>query len=64
MRIIIALGTHGDMLPDQFAALAGTYCTQHVKILNSAGLHPDRLVRSNCRQRGRRLLFCGRRGCP
>jgi len=56
MRIIIALGTHGDILTNQFASLAGTYCTQHVKILNSAGLHPDRLVNIGTTDKGTPLL--------
>ena len=56
IRIIIALGTHKDMLPDQFASLAGAYCTQCVKILNSAGLHPDRLVDIGTTYKGTPLL--------
>lgn len=56
MQIIIALGTHGDILTDQFASLAGTYCTEHVKILNSAGLHPDRLVNIGTTYKGTPLL--------
>lgn len=56
MRIIIALGTHEDIQPDQFDCLAGTYCTRHVEIINSAGLHPDRLVNIGTTYKGTPLL--------
>jgi len=44
LRIIIASGTHADMTKDQFSALAGTFCAQHVEILNAANKNQDRLV--------------------
>ena len=56
IRIIIALGTHQDMMPDQSASLVGTYCTEHVKIINSAGLHPDRLVNIGTTYKGTPML--------
>jgi nickel-dependent lactate racemase len=56
MRIIIALGTHKDMRPDQFAALAGTDCPRQVEILNSAGTNPKRLVNIGTTYKGTPLL--------
>jgi len=44
IRIIIAGGTHEDMTKDQFSSLAGTFCAQHVEILNAANRNQDRLV--------------------
>ena len=44
VRIIIATGTHEDMKKDQFSSLAGTFCAQHVEILNAANRNQDRLV--------------------
>ncbi len=56
IKIIIALGTHEDISPDQFAALAGAYCTEHVKILNSASLDKDRLVNIGTTYKGTPLF--------
>jgi len=44
IRIIIAGGTHEDMKKDQFSSLAGTFCAQHIEILNAANKNQDRLV--------------------
>ena len=44
VRIIIATGTHEDMKKDQFSSLAGTFCAQHIEILNAANKNQDRLV--------------------
>jgi len=44
IKIIIASGTHDDIPEDRFSNLVGTYCTQHVKILNSANKNKNRLV--------------------
>jgi nickel-dependent lactate racemase len=56
IKIIIALGTHEDILPDLFATLAGDYCTKRVKILNSAGLNKDRLVNIGTTYKGTSLF--------
>ncbi len=44
IKIIIATGTHDDIPNDQFSSLAGTFCNQTVKILNSANKNKNRLV--------------------
>ena len=56
IKIIIALGTHKDISPNDFASLAGTYCTEHVTILNSAGLDKDRLVNIGTTYKGTPLF--------
>lgn len=44
IKIIIATGTHEDMVKDQFSSLAGTFCAQHIEILNAANRNQDRLA--------------------
>ncbi|WP_022663813.1 nickel-dependent lactate racemase [Desulfospira joergensenii] len=44
IKIIIALGTHGEISPDRFTELAGEFCRKNVEILNSANRDKDRLV--------------------
>ncbi|WP_300456150.1 nickel-dependent lactate racemase [Desulfobacula sp.] len=57
IKIIIALGTHEDMEKDQFAELAGNYCTQRVNILNSANKDQDRLVHLGKTYKNTHLTF-------
>jgi lactate racemase len=56
IKIIIALGTHKDISPDKFTALAGAYSTEHVTILNSAGQDKNRLVNIGTTYKGTPLL--------
>jgi len=56
IKIIIALGTHEDISPDNFADLAGAYCTEHVKILNSASLDKNRLINIGTTYKGTPLF--------
>jgi lactate racemase len=44
ITVIIALGTHAPIPASQFAQLAGETCVSRVRICNSAGLDPSRLV--------------------
>lgn len=44
ITIIIALGTHADLSPLTFAGLAGDYCAQNIRVLNSANANRDRLT--------------------
>ena len=44
ITIIIALGTHADLSPQTFAGLAGDYCAQNIRILNSANSNRERLT--------------------
>ncbi len=57
IKIIIALGTHGDMDTACFSGLAGTFCTQNVEILNSANKNQDRLVYIGDTHKGTRLTM-------
>lgn len=57
IQIIIALGTHEDMARENFAELAGTYCTQNVSILNSANKDQDRLVHMGKTYKNTHLAF-------
>ncbi len=43
-------------MPEQFSSLAGAYCIDRVKILNSAGLHKERLVNIGTTYKGTPLL--------
>ncbi len=55
IRIIIALGTHRDIRKERFASLCGE--GSKVKVLNSAGLDPTRLVTIGSTARGTPLTI-------
>lgn len=57
ITIIIALGTHRDMKKKDFSALAGAFCAQNIRIINSAGKNQDRLVCMGETHRGTPLFF-------
>lgn len=44
ITVIIALGTHKEIPPSGFDALSGSGTRDRVRVINSAGLDPDRLV--------------------
>ena len=43
ITIVIALGTHADMAPGRFAQLAGGFCAQNIRIINSANKNRNQL---------------------
>jgi len=52
ITVIIALGTHAPIPASRFDALAGTQTVQKVRICNSAGLDPSRLIEIGTTSRG------------
>jgi lactate racemase len=52
ITVIIALGTHAPIPETRFALLAGQTCVSRVRICNSAGLDPSRLVDIGTTSRG------------
>lgn len=57
ITIIIALGTHKDIDADGFAELAGEYCAQNIRIVNSANVNKDRLTRISTTTRNTQLTI-------
>lgn len=52
ITVIIALGTHAPIPETRFAGLAGQICANRVRICNSAGLDPFRLIEIGTTSRG------------
>ncbi|OQY51770.1 MAG: hypothetical protein B6230_04095 [Desulfobacteraceae bacterium 4572_89] len=57
LKIIIALGTHGDMEQEQFSALVGASIANKIEILNSANQDQDRLVDLGLTHKNTRLYI-------
>ncbi len=55
--IIIALGTHAPMAREDFPALVGQWCAQHITVLNSANQDNDRLVPVGTTDLGTKVLI-------
>ncbi len=55
ITVIIALGTHAPIPETRFALLAGQASVSRVRICNSAGLDPSRLIDIGTTSRGTRL---------
>ncbi|HCY83865.1 MAG TPA: nickel-dependent lactate racemase [Desulfobacteraceae bacterium] len=57
IAVIIALGTHRDIPRDRFELLCGKDTAHRVRVVNSAGLAPDRLVEVGTTPSGTRLTI-------
>lgn len=57
ITIIIALGTHADLDPAGFERLAGRFCAERVRIINSANKNRDRLTHMGKTALGTDLYF-------
>jgi len=57
LKIIIALGTHGDMNPEQVSSLVGPSIASKIEILNSANQDRDRLVDLGLTHKNTRLYI-------
>jgi nickel-dependent lactate racemase len=57
ITVIIALGTHKDIPEERFEQLAGRYCVDRVRILNSANQNEKRLTSVGRTRRGTEVLI-------
>lgn len=57
ITVIIALGTHRPITAKRFATLCGAGTASRVRVVNSAGLSPDRLVPVGTTSRGTELAI-------